>query len=274
MGGLGVMGAAAIAAGAIAVAAAGVVTAGCESGAGETDVLHPRDAGPDAEYPVNLDGGGEPAVPPDGVAACPNPNGLCNYQSGDGNCPIDAPSCIPASDGNGGITPVCSPAGAGKNGEPCAQITDCVAGYVCAEGACHKLCCGGDWTGCPSADEHCIKKLSYGDGMGGVLPTGAMLCYPVNDCDALVPSGCPNAGETCQIVDATGATACFPEGAGGAGDPCPCKGGFTCVVTEDGSVCRRLCKAVVGGGDPYCPPGEGICTHFTRDPPGVGECVE
>ena len=102
-----------------------------------------------------------------------------------------------------------------------------------------------------------------------------MLCYPVNDCDALDPGGCPKQGETCQIVDATGATACFPEGSGGVGEPCPCKGGFTCVVTKDkGTICRRLCKAVVGGGEPYCPSEEGICTHFTRDPPGVGECAE
>jgi hypothetical protein len=27
-----------------------------------------------------------------------------------------------------------------------------------------------------------------------------------------------------------------------------------------------------GGPQPYCQAGEGICTHYTRDPAGVGEC--
>ena len=37
--------------------------------------------------------------------------------------------------------------------------------------------------------------------------------------------------------------------------------------------CRRLCKAVEGGGEPSCKEGEGVCVHFHRDPPGVGECT-
>ena len=38
-----------------------------------------------------------------------------------------------------------------------------------------------------------------------------------------------------------------------------------------GQTCVRLCKAVTGGGAPRSS-NEGICTHYTRDPPGVGEC--
>jgi hypothetical protein len=30
---------------------------------------------------------------------------------------------------------------------------------------------------------------------------------------------------------------------------------------------------VEGGGEPACKEGEGICVHFNRDPPGVGECT-
>jgi hypothetical protein len=64
-------------------------------------------------------------------------------------------------------------------------------------------------------------------------------------------------------------TACVPEKTGSPGDPCPCKGGTTCVA----DTCRRLCKAVAGGGDPSCPTDEGICVHYDRDPAGVGECT-
>src|SRR5262249_46924024 len=159
---------------------------------------------------------------------------------------------------------------AGVSGSACQQTTDCAAGYFCLakiDDTCHKLCCGGDWTGCPSANEHCITSLVFGDGMGGTIQTGAMLCYPVNNCDALSPQSCGKPGTACELVDTTGATACVPEGPGGAGAPCPCQGGFTCV----GGVCRRLCKAVEGGGAPYCQAGEGVCVHFNRDPPGVGE---
>jgi hypothetical protein len=105
------------------------------------------------------------------------------------------------------------------------------------------------------------------------IPTGAMLCYPVNDCDPLNPASCTQAGTSCQLVD-NGVPACLTEGTGTAGQPCPCKGGFACVQPPDSAsfVCARLCKAVPGGGFPYCQPGEGICTHYNRDPVGVGEC--
>jgi hypothetical protein len=104
------------------------------------------------------------------------------------------------------------------------------------------------------------------------------LCFPVDNCNALDPASCAavQPGTTCQIVDPTGATSCLAEKKGGAGESCPCKGGFLCVLQDPKtsiSSCRRLCKAVAGGGDPSCPPAEGVCVHFTRDPDGVGECT-
>jgi hypothetical protein len=238
----------------------------CASSNGQSDASNQVlfDAGPVA---VNLDGGGPPAAPPDGKALCPA--GTCNYQAGTG-CTGTKTSCLPSVSGNS-ATPTCFTPGNVPGGAACATASDCVAGHICAGGACRKLCCGGDWTGCDSASDHCLETLEYGVD-GGVLNTGAMLCYPVNNCDALQPSTCtpPSA---CLLADATGATACLPGGTGTAGQPCPCKGGFTCIEPPGkGPVCVRLCKAVLGGGDPYCQPGEGICTHFTRDPPGVGEC--
>jgi hypothetical protein len=176
------------------------------------------------------------------------------------------------SDAASDPAPACTLAGPGANGAACVLASDCAAGFLCANAVCRKLCCGGDWTGCSSPKEHCLERLIYSDGMGGTNDTKAMLCSPVNTCDALVPSSCPEPGTTCQLADPTGATACLFEGQGASGEACPCKGGFACVG-ENGGECRRLCKAVKGGGEPFCQSGEGICTHFNRDPSGVGECT-
>jgi hypothetical protein len=239
----------------------------CSSGNGQGSSLSipPFDGGP---VPVYLDGGGAPAIPPDGAAACPA--GACDYQTGTG-CAGAMPSCLPALSGNM-TAPACYPAGTAQPGAACVQANDCTAGHICAGGACRKLCCGGDWTGCDDASEHCLESLAYTTD-AGLVPTGAMLCYPVNTCDALNPSSCDLPGITCQIADPTGATACIAEGTGTSGEPCPCKGGYVCVQPPNaGTVCVRLCKAVTGGGAPYCQANEGICTHYTRDPAGVGEC--
>jgi hypothetical protein len=249
----------------------------CTSGGpGDTAIPLPDGGVPEGGVEVILDGGGTPATPPNGAAACPS--GQCNYQTGAG-CPASAPACIPALNG-AAVSPACEPAGTGTTGVACTQVTDCAAGYFCsADAQCHKLCCDGDWSGCDSPSEHCIQHLSYATSSGGTVDTHAMLCYPVNTCDALTPASCTTAGTTCQIADATGATACLPEGAGGTGDPCPCKGGFTCLQpAPDGrasgpGTCHRLCGAVQGGAPPYCQEGEGICVHYVNDPPGVGECV-
>jgi hypothetical protein len=73
-------------------------------------------------------------------------------------------------------------------------------------------------------------------------------------------------------VDPVGHAACLPEGSSKIGESCvdaTCQGGSICA----GGKCRRLCKAVEGGGEPSCPPSEGVCIHFARDPVGVGECT-
>ena len=261
-----------IAAGLVSFVGAVVVGVACDSGgglSGDTLTLPPADAGPDAVV-VDLDGGGAPATPPNGAAACPA--GTCNYQTGTG-CSGATAACLPAISGNSAV-PACGPAGTVAAGAACVNAADCVAGHVCAGGLCRKLCCGGDWTGCDSASEHCILGLAYAGSGTSTVETGAMLCYPIDTCDALDPASCTQPGTTCQIVDPTGATACFTDGVGKAGAACPCQGGFTCVLPDMAKtpVCVRLCKAVPGGGAPYCQSDEGICTHFTRDPAGVGEC--
>jgi len=249
--------------------AAGAWSLGCST-AGES--LGP-DGGPLGDSggslePI-LDGGGAVPMPPNGASECPS-GGTCSYETQD-PCPASQ-TCEPnGTDG----TATCLPAGTKQSGEMCVMATECARGMICAEGTCHRICCGvagnlKDWTVCP-ANEHCLRELTVQLVSMSTVDTHAFLCYPVNTCDALVPSSCPATppGKTCQIADGTGVTACLSEGTGVAGDTCPCKGGYTCVSNG----CRRLCKAVAGGGDPACPPSEGRCVHFNRDPNGVGECT-
>ncbi len=233
------------------------------------------DAGSDAgggAPGVILDGGGTIPPPPDGASLCPQ--GTCNYQTQQG-CP-STQSCRPAVSGSQ-LTPACQPAavldgGAGKSGDACQSWNDCARGYLCAGGQCHQLCCGGDWSACPSG-ESCIRHLLVQVNNQDV-DSGASLCFPVNNCDVLDPSSCSSQpGRSCQIVDPTGNVACVAEGQGGVGAPCSasvhCSAGFSCVADK----CRRLCRAVAGGGEPSCPSSEGICVHYNRDPAGVGECT-
>jgi hypothetical protein len=227
--------------------------------------------GSDAFPPVNLDGGGKVPDPPDGASLCPL--GSCNYQTGEG-C-SGATTCTPVltSASASSATPTCQPAGSVPSGGACTTgRQDCAPGTFCAEGACHKLCCGsavfGDYRVCPQG-EHCFRPLALGAANGATVTTGAYLCFPVNQCDALDPAAGCAPGTSCQLIDPSGATACAPEGTGTPGEQCPCKGGFACV----GNGCRRLCRAVADGGAPSCPPAEGACIHFNRDPSGVGECT-
>ena len=224
-----------------------------------------RDAGPS----VILDGGGPVPPPPDGAAACPL--GACNYQTQQGCSATEA--CRPVLD-TSAVAPRCEPAGNGESRASCATSSNCTRGYFCADKLCRKLCCGGDWSACPEG-ESCVRsiRMALPDG-GESLDTGADLCFPVGDCDVLDPASCADeAGRACQIVDPVGHVACAPEGNAGQGEPCashdPCVRGFFCV----GGACRRLCRAVPGGGEPSCPASEGICVHFNRDPAGVGECT-
>jgi hypothetical protein len=242
--------------------------AGCS-----TSATLPSSGGPDggtddpSREPI-LDGGGDVPASPHGEDLCPP--GACNYQTGAG-CGSPTPSCAPLLDGKGGVAPTCESAGTTPYGGACGQWTDCQPGAVCAGGKCLKLCCGKDWTGC-TANEHCLSPFWVRVGDAGVVSSRAFLCIPVNQCDALRPASCTEPGTTCQLADGTGATACLPEGTSSPPEACTpplvCKGGSTCVNNG----CRRLCKAVAGGGEPSCPLEEGRCVHFNRDPAGVGEC--
>jgi len=242
---------------------------GTLSACSSSSTANDSDAGNDAggSPGVILDGGGSIPDAPDGASLCPQ--GACNYQTQSG-CPASQ-SCRPAVSGSQ-LTPSCQPVGSGKSGHSCSSWNDCARGYLCAGGECHQLCCGGDWSACPSG-ESCTRGLLV-QVNGKDVDSGASLCFPVNNCDVLDPTSCQSEpARSCQIVDPTGNVACAPDGQGGVGAACSetvhCSAGFSCVA----KTCRRLCKAVAGGGEPSCPSGEGTCIHYNRDPAGVGECT-
>lgn len=262
---------------AVTVLLLGQVT-GCSSGS--KDEENRGTGGSGGSPKVVLDGGGTIPDPPDGAAACQT--GSCNYQTQD--CPSGG-SCLPTDTppATGDWPPKCFTAGSVGPGESCSGWSACTAGYFCVgiggaadggvtPGTCRKLCCGHDWSACPTG-ESCFQQVYLvRPGGGEPLYAKADVCAPVGGCDVLDPDSC-GAGKACQIVDPTGNVACLGAGKAGPGEACSstqtCKAGFTCVADE----CRRLCKAVEGGGEPSCPAGEGTCVHYARDPAGVGECT-
>ena len=248
------------------VALLGIGLVSCGTTTSSTD---PSDAGPTpycAQVIVDLHD--SPAESPDGVAACPA--GDCNYQAGTG-CE-EGFACRPQFTAESKeVSPGCEPAGTGVTGSACAGSAECASGYFCAEGSCHKQCCGGDWSACDPG-ESCIRQVDVRAG-GQVEDSGLALCYPVNDCDPLATGPC-NGSKTreCKIVDPTGAVACEPLSTAQVGDSCKggtvCAAGLNCVL----DACRQLCRAEMCG-EPGCPEGAGACVHLTRDPEGVGECT-
>ncbi len=225
---------------------------------------------------VFLDAGPATPVSPDGGPSCP---AGCNYQTQQG-CAAGQ-MCLPQLNSAGtNVSPQCQTAGTQAAGESCKQPNNCQAGLICtADGNCHHMCCGGDWSVCAS-NESCTEDiwLQAADA-GNPVSADVSVCQPVDACDVLNPNSCP-AGKSCYIVDSRGGVRCLPTGAvtlnGGCTSTILCVAGFTCVQdpndTSGGSKCRRLCRAVVGG-EPACPTSEGYCSHFVRDPPDVGECT-
>ncbi len=223
---------------------------------------------------VVLDGGGGIVEPPDGAAAPECQTEVCNYQSQEG-CG-DAESCVPTVAGDA-IEGTCAAAGTNPRGAACSNLTPCEEGHVCAGGYCRKLCCAGDYRACDEG-ESCFMTFGYQLG-DTPTPTGAWLCYPVGTCSVLDPDppACKES-EDCKLVDSKGSEACVPKSPGKLGESCGgstqrfCGAGLTCVGQPGAETCRRLCRAEECG-EPSCPPEEGTCVHFDRDPAGVGECT-
>ena len=249
----------------------GVGSAACGSGErAEAEAEVPEEC-----PPFVADAGGGIEAPPDGEALCPA--GSCNYQTAAG-CQ-SSETCRPGVTNNSlEVFPGCVPGGSGVAGDACvpwADPSDCAKGHFCAAGICRRLCCGSDWSAC-DADTSCYRPLFLR--LGGEqdpmdVSTGAGLCFPTGTCSVLDVDSCAaEPGNTCKLVDPTGAEACLPSGPGQVGDDCSnpdaCGPSLSCV----GERCRRLCRAEECG-IPACPESEGVCVHFDRDPEGVGECT-
>ncbi len=204
---------------------------------------------------------------PDGASECAS--GDCNYQTQDG-CP-DEQACRPQFTAEDPVVnPGCEPAGSVELGRACEAQADCGRGLYCAEGVCRRMCCGADWSACGDG-ESCIRTLEVRAG-GEVLEAGVDLCFPVGTCDLFDPASCADEKRECKIVDPTGAIACAPRSNADVGDACApptvCKQGLNCV----GGYCVKLCLFEECG-EPACKQADGACTHFERDPAGVGECT-
>jgi hypothetical protein len=245
--------------------------------------------GDDTPLPPILDAGGPLPDPVDGAGLCLFQTS-CNYQTGEHCQPTE--TCAPVAT-DAGVTAQCVAAGTTPLGGACSAAKfygECQPGAVCVKDICRKLCCAGDWNGCPSG-QRCVAPLEVNTmASPTAVMSGAWLCLPPEPCDPLDPvASCSGtgAGNVCIIADDLGSTICNPPtGKGHAEESCPCDVGFTCITPaqadggisrwDDGgpaSVCRRLCLAVEGGGEPSCPREEGECAHFLRDPPNVGECT-
>ncbi len=231
--------------------------------------------GGDYNTDVILDAGPFKAESPDGAAAC---KGSCNYQTQSG-CDVGS-MCSPQVNPDQTVSAGCQTAGLRGTGEAC-NWAECQPGYICSsDGRCHHMCCGGDWSVC-APNESCTREVELRLGDAGTpISAGVSVCEPVNNCDVLDPESCP-AGQSCYIIDSRGGTKCLTAGSLGLNEICTatelCKAGLSCFLNPPPSTvsqCRRLCRAVAGGGTPGCPNVEGtICSHSSAEPPGVGECV-
>ncbi len=222
---------------------------------------------------VFLDAGDSVPVSPDGGVACGD---NCNYQTQQG-CPANQ-MCHPSLNADQTqVSAQCLTEGTKAAGESCNWM-ECKPGLFCAaDKQCRHLCCSGDWSVCAS-NETCTEAIVLqGPDAGMPLSARVNVCQLEDPCDVLNPNSCP-AGKSCYIVNSRGNVRCLPTGSASLNESCTstklCKSGFTCVQSASGvGTCRRLCRAVVGGADPYCPTSEGYCSHFVRDPPEVGECT-
>lgn len=241
---------------------------GCAcSGSPQPEPTLERDAGVPA---VIEDGGGGIEAPPDGATLCGA--GDCNYQTQAG-C-AEGLACRPQLEGDQAVAR-CEAAGDAAVGSACQRSTDCGVAALCAGGYCRAVCCGADWSACPSG-QSCIRQLELGLPGGGSTPAHVDLCFPVGTCEVLDLASCQaEPGRSCQLVDPRGSEACAPMGTVATGGACDdqrrCSAGHSCV----GGRCALLCRAeaIDAGEARPCPDLSQTCVHFDRDPPGVGECT-
>lgn len=235
-----------------------------------------RDAGvSDARVDVPRDDG-FPSV-------CGMTSGSCNWVNNTG-CDGGA-GCYRAVVG-AEVRQLCASAGNARWGATCTSANNCAPGYACLgdPGRCTLLCCGRDHARCEDpaqggrAGALCV---------GAVIGTDARYCIETRVCDPVATSGngCPSELPRCDIIAASGATACVAvnRAPGGDGAPCcrseACGPGFACIrditqscrdASPDG-LCRRLCSTAAGA-PATCPTGQSCSLLFDGLPASVGAC--
>ena len=186
-----------------------------------------------------------------GSDSAPAAAGLADSHSGTVNFGADVswPDVSVSVDGASGLdvgqSPVDAVATAGVFGAPCADNTDCDAGF-CVQGpsgkVCSKLCvdsCEAGWT-CAQVSQG-SSDTSY-----VCLPAAAFACMPCTTSGACNHPG--TSGNLCVAMGPLGSfcgLACNPAGA------TPCAGGATCQAITD---------PADGGVIYQCLPANGLCT--------------
>lgn len=179
---------------------------------------------------------------------CLPTTGACvSVTSGD-----DPDSCTGAS--------TCDPGGAcrKKNGQACAQATDCASGQ-CVDGFCCERACGGQCEACDvgghegkcipvAGDPHGKRPrcTATGDKCGGSCNGASVECA--------YPSADTTCGQTCD-VKLTTISVCDGRGACVVGAPQTCPGNFVCA---DKTSCKTSCATDAECLDGYVCKG-GIC---------------
>lgn len=179
--------------------------------------------------------------------AVSNPGG-CDLVTNDG-CG-SGQACRQRSDGTGGFTQGCFPAGSGGNRASCGDNDDCRAGFYCNSytKSCLSYC---------YADRGCASgQLCYGDGVS------VGLCVPPDNCDIFTNRGCAIT-DICRpliLQDGSLMTLCEvdAEPSVSAYYACDfdneCPAGFACGEYLGDTFCQQFCNPSV-----RCPI-EYVCT--------------
>ena len=192
---------------------------------------------------------------------------------GEGVRPADATACDPVLDTGCGAGLHCRLVMGGETrclpatqriAQPGCSVGSCAPGQACViiEGAlgCHPVCRVADDDGCPS-DRRCAYRLDEAAAYGVCAPRCEI---GADDCAT---------GTTCAPTADFDHPICVATGDGGLDAPCGperrCGVDLACLVDEDGTRCRALCRPAP---EPdTCP--VGACTGLIRNVPSVGFCV-
>lgn len=187
-------------------------------------------------------------------------NATCDYQraqSADAGLPLGSGDAgtfgCHIERGDGGVAPVCTVAGLGGEGSPCADSYSCASGYECVaadngRSVCRHYCCQNQ---CGGPDAGATAAAGAFCDIEPIAPSGTIevpVCVTKAPCTlfhaCLKSDGTPDLSETCTIVDKYGTTACVAKGPLHAGDSCEmehCGENLACWGQFPDRKCAQLC---------------------------------